>query len=425
MPLYFENSFGANYKGELFTLPDGFIKTAPDDFETRFSIGEIYRDKTTNGKDPLPAGPTLSGVTELFRSLVNALSFFPDTKKEVGIFAETALDADTLDNIYPTRAPEADVVPPTVDNLLTTGFEAIEFVLVPDPQAKLQTLTPALVKVRHPANVVLWNFHGNHDGKIFPRSDRDYAKNFSTIDAEWELDPATEVGSKIQEVDCLLMVSCSTLDVNDYNNHASRPDAAGVWPTAAERNFGGEKWDAVRRAKGPGGEPGTVLLGYNHFGPYKKPKDESVSYSKEILANYQTELARISAMGGDAAQHAQAWAWMSANVKFADTSTDLQDAKWLALHASAIDDDYYYYVPFEYAATKVKIDLRSSPSIPVDPYNMMEFDLPRSDTVNPSTPVYRVPRSKWGVDPPKWDLVTILGEKIAVALPITGLSYTP
>ena len=74
----------------------------------------------------------------------------------------------------------------------------------------------------------------------------------------------------------------------------------------------------------------------------------------ELMELFEAELARLSSV--PLAERRQ-WAWMSPNVQLAARAgTDKNDYRWTALHASAVDRDYYYYIP-QYKNRQVKVNV--------------------------------------------------------------------
>jgi hypothetical protein len=466
---------GAIYLAQEVNLPREFVNADTMDLSqaaTRYSIGEFYR---SNGKLAVaPSGgltiipgrkgdPGVSdGVTEAFVHLVNNSVDFPEPRSFLGRFAENAIVARDRSDLYPEGATAPshapDNIPPSnptdIDakaleliqtvtsdpaNLLATGFVPIEFsVKATDADTDNRNpleLTPVYVKVpRVPdqpskaspdgPNVVLWTFHGdNHEtGEIHPSDD--YDRSISVGRKNWDLNPQTpEVRDSLEFVQTLILTGCGILDVNDYNNGrlnlpVTASGALAGWPGVLQRKFGGEYWD---EAMATTAKSGAVILGYNDVSPLLRVESgKAVNSMAEILALYESELVRLSSV--PAADRRQ-WAWMSANVKYADRSTSIADDRWVALHASAIDARYYYYVP------QLKDRFTRPPIVGPGGY-FITFET-RLSTIKASTPVYRIPRSsppgEWGVTAP--GTVDLMDwqtnrNRFAQAVSIPGLTYS-
>ena len=450
---------GLIYTVTATNLPSAFINNdspGGTTARTRYSIGEFYRDKAKpgptapNGQPTVVLGrlgvpPVSKGSTEAFMHLVeNSPTVFPQPLF-LGRFAETAIAADVLSDHYPTKAagtkdPLPETLPPlksladppfndpaeealrlvtTVtsqpENLATTGFVPVEFTVSRAAANKDPApLTPVYVKVPRvpePAvnpgqaprpsllgpNVALWTYHGDdHEGgTLHPSSDYDR----SVLPPQkrlWDIGPSTpRIAEKLGQLKTLIMTGCSILDINDYNNgfaviHDPNPSIPGdeTWDLVNQRNHGGEKWDAVM---GTASKDGAVILGYNDVAPLLGNGAEN--RVAELMELFEAELARLSSV--PLAERRQ-WAWMSANVQLAARAgTNQFDFRWAGLHATAIDRDYYYYIPQ---------NKNRAVSIPVDPSNQ-KGGFVTYETYFPSVlrdkPVWRVARNpKRPLNPP-------------------------
>ena len=292
---------------------------------------------------------------------------------------------------------------------------------VPDLPAQGQPSKPT--SPRGP-NVVLWTFHGDdHDtGRLKPSDD--YDRSVSTDKKNWALFPGElGVDKRLEFVETLILTGCAILDINDYNNGrlnlpVTPTGALAGWPGVDARAFGGEAWD---QAMATSSKTDAVILGYNDVAPLMREEAGKARNSMaEIITLYESELRRLSAV--PAAERKQ-WAWMSANVKYADRSAGVGDERWVALHATAIDADYYYYVP----------QFNTRRAITTGPPNhsfvtfMIDFR-----TVNKDNPVFRVPRlvpgqpGEWGISAGGPNLGSWWDNRqnFARRVPIPGLTYS-
>ena len=446
---------GAQYKAEDVNLPQEFIDADTPSGElagTRYSIGEFYRSnakRNPSGGSPIPgkrgeAGVS-SGVTEAFISLMNNSGAFSAPRSYLGRFAETVIVAEEREDLYPEGAvapltpPEnvpsdnpdqslelARTVSSSPRNLISPGFVSIEFTIkktdAETDNRNPQELTPVYVKVpRVPGdattpgrlpepsprgpNVLLWTFHGDDQvgGTLHPSDDHDrFAPDIKK--KNWVIDPSQEViAERLEHVQTLIITGCQALIIKDYNNGYTIPGGVNEagnryinWPGVAERNYSGEKWD---RAMSTTTKNGAVILGYNDVAPLLSNEPSNpVNRVAEIIGLYEQEL--IALAGSVDPSELRQLAWMSANVKFADSSTVNDDARWIALHASAIDDEFYYYVPL--------IKDRSRPVRLIGPDGRSQeaaIYTTHFFTINRQTPVWRVRRfPDWGLPPGKPDI---------------------
>jgi hypothetical protein len=476
---------GFIYLAESVLLSREFVDADPGgtSANTRYSIGEFYRDKAklVNGR-PVPGklgAPGVSnGATEAFIRLVENSSVFASPKTFLGKFAETAIVADVLTETYPDGAAAPKVAPasipplgtlstPPLDdpvknslrvitsvtsdpkNLITTGFVPIEFTVKDDAGNKNpEPLMPVYAKVaRFPgtqtqpsksANVMLWTYHGDdhENGTVHPSSD--YDRSVPDADAakrkNWVISPSTPgTRDKLESVQTLILTGCSILDINDYNNGfvEIRPD--GSYDLANQRNYGGEKWDeAMQTATKSGG----VVLGYNDVSPLLGDLGEN--RLAELMELFESELSQLSSVPSP---ERLPWAWMSANVKLAARAgLNKRDSRWVALHASAIDKDFYYYIP----QNKLRGARIPGPGGLQAGFVTFETDF---GTVQRARPVWRVARypaqpsnplppgsppppqgavREWGVYyPGQLDLFRYIHNRdnFASPVPIPGLSY--
>ncbi len=240
-------------------------------------------------------------------------------------------------------------IPPTSadnsrDNVLALGFEAVLVRLEEKGSANEGLVTPlvATVKVKHPAEVLLIDQHGGHDGGI--DLGQDSVPAFGDLLIPDLLPPGAFGGLRT-----LYLTSCEALDLHDYNNlHQDHGPNAPV----ADRQFGGALWHALI--------PGTNLLGY--AGPVALLADQTA------MSFYRAELG---ARGG---KEAESWVW--ANLKAWKAGGD--DS---LLNACAFDGGNYYYIPFKI--------LRNQNT------NSLRIDK------NSVSKVWRVPSGQWNTDPPK------------------------
>lgn len=411
---------GFVYKVTSVNLPTAFINADSfddTDASTRFSVGELYRDKSKfvgsallPGKKGQPG--VTSGVTEAFLHLMENSLVFPGPKLFLGRFAETAIDADQelLSEVYPDKATAPLVSPDLTSNsqsdkdaleilktvtsdprnLVTTGFVPIEFTVRDDSANKNpMPLSPVYVKVprltepsSRKANVVLWTYHGRHDGTLGASEDRDRvmgpAKN-------WTISPSTlGMAESLESVHTLILTSCDALDINDYNNGkvlraANGDPIPGVYPGANQRTFGGELWDQVMATTTKSLSQEVVLLGYNDISPLiRDDNGQAANSMTDVIVLFEQELENLTQVP---LEERRQLAWMSANVKFAATSTTTGDARWTSLHATAIDKDYYYYIPQE-----------KDRNHPIKVNGLTIAFATKYSTVKRNTPVYRVAR---------------------------------
>ena len=421
-------------------LPRDFVDADPGGTPsaTRYSIGELYRDKSKlEGGKLLPGAFGVSGVsngvTEAFMNLVDTSPGAFPAPVFIGKFAETAIDAKTLSEIYPEPttggatgplAPPLTVAPGTTDpalrllktvtsdpnNLLTTGFVPIEFTIQQVPENKNpSTLTPVYVKVpRFPAttprpappapptrgaNVVLWTFHGSHDGSLGASEDRNRVTASST--PKWSISPVTPgIKENLESVHTLIITSCEALDINDYNNGelftvnnvpipgTEIPGPRTPIPGVNQRTHGGELWDRVMATTTKQVGRDIVLLGYNDVSPLIRIENgKPINSMAEIIELFDQELDNYAGR-----PEQRQFAWMAANVNFAATTsgTGSPDAKWVALHATAIDKDYYYYIPQFKDRTQGAGDILTGATATF---------ITRLGSVKRTHPVYRVARN--------------------------------
>jgi hypothetical protein len=256
-----------------------------------------------------------------------------------------------------------------VGNLQTLGFETLVGRLNV-PEAPLE----AYVKVASPSRVALWNFHGDHtDGSLSVLNDLfSGGSSFMPTDLE-----STYSGN----LDTLVLAACDVLDINDYNNFRYRQvlTASGEmgWLPQAARENAGLKWYQELIVDGgsgrPTGRPGQVLLGYNGPAPVW------------AVANVMEEYGRqLQVFQG--ATNAQQMAWMTANLIVGQNPAfgTPESPSSLAMQACAIDEERYYYIPFEYKRKE----------------GTDEWRPPDLETVQG---IYWVERSRWSETPEDWD----------------------
>lgn len=463
---------GATYRAKNVNLSKEFVDTDTSTgilANTRYSIGEFYRSNAKYDGSRLVPGKrgdpgVTRGVTEAFISLIKNSGAFPEPHAYLGRFAETALAAEERDDLYPGGAaaplkPPQNVPSNTPDldfdleqsrtvtsnptNLLSPGFVSIEFSVKPTDAGtdnrNPEELTPVYVKVpRIPGetsapgslsspsplgpNVVLWTFHGDkHDlGTVRPSSD--YDRSVQSGKRNWELNPSeAEVKTRLQFVDTLILTGCSILDINDYNNGFAEAKN-GNWPGVSSRDYGGEKWDKAMAVES---KPGAVILGYNDVAPLLGgPSSLPTNSMAEIIQLFEQELRALTSVPSSERRQL---AWMSANVKFADRASSPSDPRWVALHASAVDKNYYYYVPQKKDTGR---PVRPAVTDPSNPNAFITYET-RFGSVFRNTPVFRVPRltgsGQWGVTNPgvrDLDDWQFNYKNFATPVSIPGLTYS-
>lgn len=326
-----------------YTLDDTFIRIGGLGTQTTYSVveglligaGAQFKkeiiDKATPG-DPLAPGPHQS----------------------LGTMKEQLWDSD--------QDAAEDEVRTEVDNLISTGFEAVRVRLEPDEDLnpRLQDSLEVVVKVRHPADVMYVTLHGTHIGQLLLT--RDAARLFPNVPIV-TFNATDLLATDTQSLRALIFAACDVLDLNDYNNVFSLPDPqrnrppehAIDDPIAVRRTItGGRGWDRVC------GNGRTALVGYNAYAP--------ISGIDPTLERFREELNRLGNIQ---------LAWLAANARVSLTGGN----NVLSLNACAYDQQGYYYIPYDLPQTRY--------------------------TPDPATAkgVYLVPRGRFETDPDDWAAV--------------------
>ncbi len=351
-------------------------------------------------------------ISDAFDAFMSASPFgFPSPVVKLGnvderfyddVLAEQRQDASTHPkNPTDKAAPRDDQAQNTPANFRCTGFEAVTVtleasnnpgLLLPAGISKLE----AVVKVRHPARVMLVNHHGGHDGNLaltqearvlFPTIPDDKIeplRNFRVDDA--------------RQIETLLLSACEALDLHDYNNilavaqgppFPAPPEHRPEDPIAYRLTYGGDLWLGATEALVPNRATRVALLGYNGPAP---------SHPQAlVLAEYASELQRFEAQRTTGqldplvAQDMRQIAWVTANLRVATgkrlapvtaSPQDLQNAD-LCIHACAYSPDNYYYIAFDGTATRDRL----------------------KPNIRKRRGVHRVPVGAWNTDCKDWMLV--------------------
>ena len=386
--------------------------------QKRFALGEIYRDnggETRADVDISPDSTDYRLTWGLLSAIVQNLGFYEPPVMRLGVFSEAALDREELMTRYEDGVLPDDEVPSTPENVISFGFEAIRVSVLDLPEP-----LEATVKVPNPADLVMWNFHGDRFGTVYLSDDRDRIRQKEgAARLGLTIEPNPIFQTRTPFVDAFVLAACSALCLNDYNNnYIRRPD--GDWPPPSDRNFGGKAWD---QATGQG-ERAKVLLGYNNYATATTTVFNSGP--RQVLAYYRDAMANLS---GVPEEDRQQWAWMAANIRFALDAdlTNRRDYRFLGLNACAVDDRYYYYIP--YGQQREESDELVQPT-------GVRLSVPSYSSVSRKTPVYRVPRpgvtdplapqretiADWTTTPQDW---AFNRRGIGTPVPIPGVTFPP
>ncbi|MGE0493528.1 MAG: hypothetical protein AB7S38_30240 [Vulcanimicrobiota bacterium] len=346
-----DDDHDGTYTGELLLTPD-FIKVG----------GPLTDVQGEAGRMTFSVGERLNnegGVTAaIFANLLSALGpeFYPYPKPAIslGKFEEDLLGSQlTLAN--------DDEATATANNLASTGFEALTLTL----RVGSDVVVTTKAKVRHPADVLFWNFHGLRHGSLSPESEIAKRENrLPTI----LLTPEDFVVKPVART--VMFAACDVLCLNDYN---------GAWPN--ESNFGGRRWYAAMDTPGHN----TVLLGFT-------AQTGATLTTSEVIELYGKRIDDYIAAGETDRRKIQALAWVRANLEVglnlqADGSTGPVDAlRSLQLRACAYAADstgeYFYYIPVQHRPTQdLALVLQNVETTPV---------------VKTAEGIYRVRREHWG-----------------------------
>lgn len=218
----------------------------------------------------------------------------------------------------------------THNNFTAAGMEGVTVSLSLNETAAngtvLKTPPMATAKVAHPASTYLVCAHGGHNGSLEISSDGTVA--FSPDSASMNNVTST-----------YLLMSCSALDLHDYNGFWAHPhfraSAVVGYPQEtdigesafANRTFGGALWSAQVPAA-------RFLLGYAN----------PVIADTRYFRSYQQELANYTPPASGS-HNPKVVAWMRANLNIGREGGDL----WTALGACAFDRalSRYYFISYE------------------------------------------------------------------------------
>jgi len=306
------------YAGTV-ALTNALIKPDPENVTTYTTVTAI--------------GSSSLDFIQLMKSSV-ATEVYPNPRNALGDFLGSMLnpDASARDNL----------VPPTVENVRSGGFEAVKVSLLKsDNDNKLANDLTTVIYVRHPAKICYVNSHGSHTGVLNLADDynmlrRSATPPLSTVPPQ-DLTPGADF-SDPNVLDTLILNSCDSLDVYDYNN-ANLGREGRVLPTdpITLRPAPGLTWHQAM-VKDSGHYP--ALLGFNSpSAEFSEPGlvalwGQELSATKNrvlawMLANYKTGIGKgANIVPGDIA-----------------FSSGFEDA---SLRAAALDDQFYYYIPCKY-----------------------------------------------------------------------------
>ena len=288
------------------------------------------------------------------------------------VYEVFGLALGTLFEEYNTMSPEevtaldkADVAESSLRNYLYYGFEGVETTLTGVGLEQEPTFK-ALVKVAHPAEVLIADMHGKHNGLLaavesgaaFNGVPRDYVDPNA---AEFKTSAVTKK---------FFSLSCEAFDLHDYNNlfsekHYKAPESHLESVGIAGRHFGGEVWYGKYAGR-------AVLLGYNGPAPTQVLTSVAPRYKAEVDHGASDILA-----------------WMRANRETAKSSADPKYRAWLCLNACAYDTNGdYYYLAY---------------NTPSGDYS----DLPPIMAPGEITTlgIYKVIKARWGLEATDWSKV--------------------
>ena len=308
------------YSGHV-PLTNALIKPDPENTTTYTTVTAI--------------GTSSSDFVQLMQSSA-ATAVYPNPRNSLGDFLGLMLNPDaTARNMQ---------VPPTVENVRSGGFEAVNVSLLKsDNGGKLIDELNTVIYVRHPAKVCYVNSHGSHTGVLNLADDFNMLRRMGGLPplAQQNLAPGSDF-SDPNVLDTLILNSCDSLDIYDYNNaNIGREGRRLPTDPIALRPAPGLTWHHAT-VKDSGHYP--ALLGFN---------TPAAEFSQPgLIAFWGQELGRLSSD-----PRSRVLAWMVANYKTGigkgtnivpsdiAFASGFQDA---SLRAAALDDHYYYYIPCRY-----------------------------------------------------------------------------
>lgn len=305
---------------------------------------------------------------------------FPLPQIGLGILNEDARSNDAL-------ARSATVATASPLNFLSAGFEAVELVV---SAANLTTPIQALVKVRNPALLFVANHHGDQDGSLEMGADE--SNNFVRLIPQAGMFGARPITKTLG------LVSCSALDLNDYNNFSALNGASSTIPiyppnTGVEfrKQFGGRKWWKAFCQN----RPEATMFGYCAPAP--------AVGCPVVMKGIGDLLSSGNTTGWNASPGTNILikTWMLANYVYgnvgtAGNTTAGDPVPFTALNACAYDDQNYYFI--SYRVPKLSGYAVSDPTFPLEPAGI--YQVAKGD--------WDAERLDWAESPPT-DLGTRIG----------------
>jgi hypothetical protein len=285
-------------------------------------------------------------------------SAYPTPRQPLGSFI-SGFKPDSPD-VY----EQNDVAKLTKENFGAFGFEAVTFTVVKselkDPNIK-NPPKKAVAKVTHPASVVFFDIHGTHDARFQDSEGRLFAPQFALPEA----------------VKTLILGSCDSLDLSDFNNFFSTPFISALAPPS--EIHAADASTAYRLGTMGGrylydtfGQKRTTMLGYNGIvgndGVLKMLPD----YIRQTALNKSEPEAWIKANLTEATGQTEFRYWLNANACAFGRGPD----------ASGVLTDFYYFIYY-------KVPQIDNITIPLEkPLEGMA--------------AYKIPRSNWTKERGDW-----------------------
>lgn len=293
---------------------------------------------------------TVSEFSDL--SLVNSTGQPGDHTRAILDAAPTLFPSPERNGLYreellsPARVPlpDPDQAWSKPEDVSSRGFGLLSATLA-DPQLSVPPIT-ALFKARKPARVLFLIHHGAHDGSVLMQQftgdygDPDLALADNLIPGN---NLTADQAQANLALDTLFLVTCDSLDRNDYNNFFAIPDPDrgepalhGPTDSVAVRAplSGGARWHALTGGR-------AKMLGFNGYAP--------LFQIENILLEFTSELQRLKTVSPPVAdEKLLQYAWISANLEIASrrAQVSLDDPGLLALNACAWDATDYYYIAY-------------------------------------------------------------------------------